>query len=143
MDAVLDTNVVVSAVISPKGPPAQVLEEWRAGRFNWVTSEALIAEVAGVLRSRRLRRFLPWTREELDELLLLLSRLTNRVAPTETLDVVHADPTDNRVLEAALEGHADYMVSGDSDLLELGEFRGIPIVSPARFVAILHEQDLA
>ncbi len=59
------------------------------------------------------------------------------VRPQERLDVVQQDPSDNRVLGAAVEGQADYIVSGDQHLLALGSFEGIEIVSPARFAAIL------
>jgi predicted nucleic acid-binding protein len=59
------------------------------------------------------------------------------VEPSLELSVVHADPTDNRVLEAAVEGQADYIVTGDGDLLELGAFEGTRIVTPRDFVAIL------
>jgi predicted nucleic acid-binding protein len=59
------------------------------------------------------------------------------VAPTDELHVVSRDPDDNRVVEAAVAGEADYIVSGDEDLLDLGGYEGISIVSPARFAAIL------
>ena len=56
--------------------------------------------------------------------------------PTRRLDVV-ADPADNRVIEAAVEGQAGYIVTGDSRLLALGEYAGVQIVTPARFIAII------
>ncbi len=58
------------------------------------------------------------------------------VDPAESLSVI-ADPPDNRVLEAAVAGEADYIVSGDRDLLDLGKYEGIEIVTPAMFLAIL------
>jgi predicted nucleic acid-binding protein len=55
------------------------------------------------------------------------------------LTAIGRDPSDNRLLEAALEGEADYIVSGDRDLLDLGSYEGIGIITPARFLAILRE----
>jgi predicted nucleic acid-binding protein len=56
------------------------------------------------------------------------------VVPNRVLTVV-SDDDDNRVLEAAIEGAADYIVSGDADLLDLGTFQGIPIITPGEFAA--------
>ena len=55
------------------------------------------------------------------------------------IDVIQTDPTDNKWIVAAVEGHADYIVSGDEHLKRLGNYQGIPIVTPARFVEILEQ----
>jgi predicted nucleic acid-binding protein len=59
------------------------------------------------------------------------------IEPEVTLDVVTSDPDDNRVLEAAVSGHADYLVTNDDALLALKSYQGIEVISAARFVAIL------
>lgn len=137
MDAVLDTNVIVSAAISAKGPPAEIIRAWRAHSFGWVTSEPLLGELERTLRSPRLQKYIAWSDEELTEFIRLIGQLTRLVTPSSRIEVITADPDDNRVLEAAVEGRVDYIVSGDHDLLDLGEYDGIAIVTPARFMAIL------
>jgi len=83
-----------------------------AGRFGWSSSER--------------RAFVGDLREH-----------ATVAAPETRLRVVRTDPSDNRVLEAAVAAHADYIVSGDHHLLDLKTYEGVQIVSPARFVAIL------
>ena len=136
MEAVLDTNVAVSAAISPKGPPAEIIKSWRAHSFTWVTSALLLQELESALRSPRLKRYIAWSDDELLEFLALVRAVARIVVPTSRIDVIRVDPADNRVLEAAAEGRADYVVTGDRHLLEIGRHENIPIVTPARFVAI-------
>lgn len=140
MDAVLDTNVAVSATISPKGPPAEIIRSWRAQSFSWVTSDPLLEELERTLRSRRLKRYLAWSDADLSEFLAHVRQAALIVTPTERIDVIKDDPADNRVLEAALAGGAEYIVTGDRHLLDLASHRGVSIVTPARFVAVLAAQ---
>ena len=137
MNVVLDTNVLVSAAISPKGSPAEILRAWRAGSFTWVTSPALLTELERTLASPRIKRYLSWTEDETLEFLERLRQAVVAVAPTDEINVITRDPDDNRVLEAAVAGQADYIVSGDNALLELQTYEGAQIVTPARFVAIM------
>lgn len=139
MNVVLDTNILVSAAISPKGPSAEIIKAWRAGRFSWVTSIPLLDELGRVLSSRRVRRYLTWSSQEVREFVRLAGETAGVVEPARMISVIAGDPADNRILEAAAEAKADYIVSGDSDLLSLGEFEGILILSPVRFLAVLRE----
>jgi len=137
MRAVLDTNVIVSAVLSPGSPPDSILRASRRGAFDLVTSAPLLRELSEVLGRPPIAERLGWTPEERASFIAALTDFAVIVAPKERFQVVKADPADNRVLEAAVAGSADYAVSGDHHLLELGGYEGIPIVTPARFAAIL------
>jgi len=137
MRAVLDTNVIVSAVLSPGSPPDSILRASRRGAFDLVTSAPLLRELSEVLGRPPIAERLGWTPEERASFIAALSDFAAIVAPRRKLQVVKADPADNRVLEAAVAGSVDYVVSGDRHLLELGSYEGIPIVTPARFAAIL------
>jgi putative PIN family toxin of toxin-antitoxin system len=137
MEAVLDTNVAVSAAISPKGPPAEIIKAWRARSFAWVISPALLQELESALRSPRLRPHIAWSDDELLEFPALVRAVAKIVIPTSRIDAIRVDPADNRVLEAAVEGRADYIVTGDRHLLDMGRYESIPIVTPARFVTII------
>lgn len=125
---VLDTNVIVSALIS-SGPPRTVIELCRTCDILLVTSDALLTELSEVMR----RKF----RWEADRVAVLLEELRSFamvVLPGVTVQRIPEDPADNRVLECALEGDVDFVVSGDSRHLQpLGRFEGIPIMSPAEF----------
>lgn len=137
MRATIDTNVVVSASLTPNGPPAQVIRAWRQDVFEWVCSPILLEEYRRVLRRPGILRHMIWTPQEVDEFFADFATRALILETAQSLDAVPRDPDDNRVLEAAIAGEADYIVSGDRDITALNAYAGIPIVSPARFVAIL------
>jgi putative PIN family toxin of toxin-antitoxin system len=137
MRAVADTNVIVSAVLSKGSPPDLILQHWRRGTFQLVTSAPLLRELDDVLGRPEIARRHKWSPNERAAFVVSLSESAIVVAPEKQLDVIAEDPDDNRVLEAAVEAHADYIVSGDRHLLELESYEGIQIVTPARFNAIL------
>jgi putative PIN family toxin of toxin-antitoxin system len=138
---VLDTNVMVSAALNAAAPPGQIFRALRLGRFDLVTSSQLISELSTVVRRPSLMRRLAWEEADADLFVTGLRRLALEVTATETLDVVARDPDDNRVLEAAIAGEADYIVTGDRDLLDMVVFRGVRIVTPAQFMIMLSSLD--
>lgn len=140
MIVVVDTNVVGSGLMSPGGTPDRVLRAGLAGAFGLVTSAPLLTELAVVLSRPRIRKRTKFTSLQEEAFVESLASLATIVVPTERLAVT-VDPDDNRVLEAAVAADADFIVSGDADLLELGSFRGIQIVTPAAFVVALGEAE--
>lgn len=136
MKAVVDTNVIISALIQPASPPGQIINAWRAAQFDLVTSPALLAELANVLARRKIERRTGFTPVRQAALITEITTTSQVVFPAELIEVV-TDAADNRVLEAAVAGAADYIVSGDHHLVDLGEYAGISIVTPARLLAIL------
>lgn len=137
MDVVLDTNVVISALISPRGAPAQIYRAWQNGRFTYVSSPPLLDELARALSYPRVRKYLAWTGEERGEFLEALAYTAKLVIPNIQLRVIDEDPDDNRVLEAAVAAGVSHIVTGDRHLLDLDSYQGVEIVSPARFLAHL------
>ncbi len=137
MRAVLDTNVLVSAVLSRAGAPGAILRAWREDRFQLITSAPLLDELRDVLARPRIVERHGWSPEERLLFIVAFDESAIVVTPDDELRVVDEDPDDDRVLEAAITGGVDYIVSGDHHLLDLGEHAGIPIVTPARFVAAL------
>src|SRR3989304_6805799 len=116
MRAVLDTNVIVSAVLSPGSPPDSILRASRRGAFDLVTSAPLLRELSEVLGRPPIAERLGWTPEERASFIAALSDFAAIVAPRRKLQVVKADPADNRVLEAAGRGSGGYGVSGGRPL---------------------------
>ena len=142
MIVVLDTNVLVSAAINPNGPPAEIIRAWMADSFTWVASVELIAEMERAFANPKVNRYFAWNKDEVAEFLRTIRQAVKVAAPTQRLDVITTDPDDNRVLEAAAAGQADYIVTGDSDLLSLGRYENVQIVTPARFTVILARMTL-
>jgi putative PIN family toxin of toxin-antitoxin system len=118
---VLDTNVYVSAY-GFGGTPARLVRAAIVGDIELVTSPALLAEVARILADK-----LEFDVEHVEEVVRQIARIATVVRPTERLTILSDDP-DNRVLECALAGDADIIVSGDRHLLGLREYDAIRIV---------------
>ncbi len=132
MRVVLDTNTLLSA-IGWTGPPAQILRALLQGKHSIIVSPALLDELTMVLRYPRLRRAA--THPSIPLILAWLHQPQHIVLPHERIHVIVPDPSDNLVLEAAIAGKADVIVSGDRHLLGLGSFQGIPILTARAFVA--------
>ena len=132
MRVVLDTNVLVSATLIAGGQEARILRAWRAGAFDLVVSPAILEEIGRVLTEARLRRR-RWMAD--DEVVALLEGLAQEgVVVSGRVPVqVSRDPADDKFLAAAVEGRADYVVTGDRDLLDLETYRGVRMIRPGPF----------
>ncbi len=137
MIVVLDTNVIISALLSPTGAPAEIIRRWEAGEFDVVTSPPLINELRRALNYERVRKHLKLSNEEIDTFLKRLRTTALIVEPEVTVEVVEDDPDDNRVIECALAGGAAYIVSGNTHLSDLKEYEQIVILNPVGFLAVL------
>lgn len=133
MRAVIDTNVLVSGLIRPRGAPGAVLRALRDRRFVAVVSPAILEEIIDVL-SR------PWLRDKyaiddqgVEAFLRLLVLRAELVEPHSEIRRCR-DPDDDKFLETAVDGRADRLVSGDAGLLALGSIEGVAIVDPAGFL---------
>jgi uncharacterized protein len=124
--AVLDTNVLISAFVFPGAAPEHVYRRGLEGRITLITSPPLLSELGRILTEK-----FGWEAPYAEEVLAQLVRVAVVVDPTEQVADINDDPADNRVLEAAAEGEADVIVSGDRHLLRLGTWRGIRILTPA------------
>jgi uncharacterized protein len=137
MRVVLDANIFVSALISDKGNPTRIIDRWLAGEFDLLVSRPIIDEILKVTGYERIQNKYAKVRENRLEFVALVEENGIWAEPSQTIDIVSADESDNRYIECAIAGNAHYIVSGDQHLLELGEYQGIIIVSPAIFVTLL------
>ncbi len=126
---VADSNILISAFLRG-GKPLELLELARARQIELAVSTAILEETARVLAAK-------FKVPEDDILAFYEERreFTRRVAPTETLDAVPGDETDNKIVECAVAADADTVVTGDAHLLSIGTFRGIRIQRVAEFLA--------
>lgn len=135
--AVLDTNLFISMAIRPGGVPDRIRQAWQVGDFTLLASHDLLSEIHRVLAYPRLRALIRLSGKEEAELLRLLVEETELTPGPLQVDAIPADPADNMVLACAVEGHANYIVSGDTHLLSLREYAGIPIITARAFLEIL------
>jgi putative PIN family toxin of toxin-antitoxin system len=137
---VIDTNVFVSALLSPNGAPAQVLNAWRERRFLLLTSPEIIAEVAETLSRFIGRTPYDVAQDDVDGVVTLLKNDAVEVlAGADVSDADIPDPDDLIFLACAVDGNADAIVSGDKHLKSLGVYRGIPILTARDFVEQLNQ----
>jgi putative PIN family toxin of toxin-antitoxin system len=137
--AVVDVNVLVSAIIGPLGHPRQVLLAWEVARFSAITSAGIITQMEAKLSLARIRR-----RFHLDTpatvywvQALLRTQAERILVPIEQQLLITGDPEDDYVLATGRLAGADYLVTGDKGLLALGDYAGMQIVNPRQFLARL------
>jgi len=134
MRAVIDTGVLVSALIRRQGTTGEVLRLLRDGRFTAVYSTDILVEIVDVLGRPALRLKYHIEPDDISVLINLIRLRGDLVMPARKITKCR-DPKDDKFLEAALAGSADCVISGDADLLDLALFEGIPILRPAEFLA--------
>lgn len=116
---VVDTNIIISAIILKQGAPYQLLQSWKQKRFRWLISQPQRVELEEVIRRPKLVARYGLVSTDVNALLRLLDRRTYLVEPTRSSTINIRDPKDEKILYTALAGPADYLVTGDKDLMVL------------------------
>jgi putative PIN family toxin of toxin-antitoxin system len=136
MRAVIDTGVLVSALIRRQGTTGDVLRALRDGRFTAIYTTDILVEIIDVLGRPTFRNKYHIEPDDITAIINLL-RLRGEVVTPQRKVTACRDPKDDKFLEAAMTGEADCIVSGDLDLLDLTPFENISILRPAEFLARL------
>jgi putative PIN family toxin of toxin-antitoxin system len=126
-----DSNIYISA-LHFGGPPDRLLDLARTGIIELTISDDILGEVTRVLRDK-----FGWSREALSMAQARIADFTVRVAPARKLDAVREDPADNRILECAVEGKSEYLVTRDKHLLKLKSFESTKMIKVADFLDIV------
>ncbi len=133
MRIVLDTNVFISGIFWEGNFCSQIIDKWRKGIFQLVSSSKLVEELAETLRSFKISM----PEEMIQEWKNLIIETSILVDPTVAVKAVKDDPEDDKFIEAAVYGEADFIVSQDKHLLKLKEYNKIKILKPEEAVLIL------
>ena len=131
---VLDTNVLISGLLFT-GTPRKILDAALLGKLELVTSLDLLNELERVLKDKFSN-----TGIEVAQMLEIVMNAAVISIPTEIVEAIKDDPADNRVLECAVSGKAEVIISGDKHLLKLKKFRDIPILTPREFLGYWEEK---
>lgn len=134
---VIDTNVLVSGIIQRSGFPFNVVKLWETGSMVMITSVATIGEAERVLNYPKIKKAYKLTDDEINRVISNLVTYSVFVENLPELNIIEECPEDNNILSTAVAGKADYIISGDTHLLNLNNFRGIEIVTPKRFFEIV------
>ena len=134
MRAFLDVNILLSALLSPLGAPAKILDGWERRLFTLVACEELVSELREVARRPFFRARV---RPDVAEVLALSIQDLSSYCEDVPIGPVAPDPKDSYLLALAEAGQGDFLVTGDHDLLALGSYKNTGIISAREFVAML------
>jgi len=134
---VLDANIFVSTILKSRSNPAQVFQLAEGGKVTLISSEEILSEVKAVLLYPKLRRLHGRTPEKIVEFVKRAARVSFIVPGKTKIEAIKDDPNDNKYLAAAVEGKADFIVSGDRHLKDLKTFQGIRLLGPAAFLGLM------
>jgi putative PIN family toxin of toxin-antitoxin system len=134
--AVIDTHVFVSALLIPGSHASAILDRVRAGRVGLLVSRGILKEIERVLQDPRLAARHRMSPGRIREFLNAYAEIAQMTEERTAVGRVHGDPAGDRYLACAVEGGADFIISGDRHLTELKTYRGIRIVTPGDFVEI-------
>jgi putative PIN family toxin of toxin-antitoxin system len=138
LKVVLDTNVLVSALLSSGGTPDRVLRD--AGQvYQLFISHEILEEIEEVLRRPRIQARAQLTEEKVRAFLATIQRVADVIENPPSLQIIKDDPDDDIILGCVVGAQVDYIVSGDVHLRQLGDYEEIQIVSPSEFLIILRE----
>ncbi len=129
---VLDTNVLISSILSKNTPP-QKLFDYSMAHGIILMSEATVTEITEVLTRKKFDRYASLVKRA--KFLQTLASKIETIKITESITICR-DPKDDKFLELAVNGKADYLITGDRDLLVLHPFRDIQIITPAAFLEL-------
>ncbi len=132
MRIAVDTSVLVGSLTKARGAGARIVRAWLDGRFEVVSSEATLREARLVLDSRWLSRMV--SKERIDALLQHLWERSIRVRGARIEGLPLKDAGDRRLVEAAVEGEATYLVTADRELLRYRGYGGTEVVTPTEFL---------
>ena len=136
MKIVLDTNVWLSGIFW-EGEASKILEKAEKKDIQIIISENILSEIIKVLnRESKFQKYILNLRLSIEDLLRTILSISDLIETKSKLDIVKADPKDNIILEAALAGKSEYIISYDNHLLNIIEFRGIKIIHPSEFLKI-------
>lgn len=135
--AVLDTNLIVSAVLSPRGVPSRILDAARAREFTMATSAAIIGEVLATLSRDKIRRKYHIGPDDVVRIRDLLEHEAVSTIISHDVSGVATHPEDAAILATAVSARADFLVTGDIQLQRLGVYRDVGTLSPRDFLDVL------
>jgi uncharacterized protein len=133
---VLDANQFVSALLKPGSNPDLIMRMVREDRVTLIMSEDIRSEIHRVLTYPKIAKRLVCSPEELASFIDRLGAVAVMTPGSLMVNVIADDPSDNKYLACAMEGKADFIVSGDHHLLDQRVFKGIRIITPASFLEV-------
>jgi putative PIN family toxin of toxin-antitoxin system len=137
---VLDANIFVSAVLKPKSDLAKIFDLIKDEKLKLILSSDILSEIREVLLYPKLRKHHRQTVKEIDDFLERTIHISRIASGKMKVDEIKDDPEDNKYLAAAVDGEADFIISGDHHLKNLRIYQGIRILDPSAFLKLMQNQ---
>lgn len=143
---VLDTNIFIRSILSPKGLGAKIVDLWKAKEFLLLLSHELLDEIAEVLLNLKLMMRYNYSFEDVKSLIILCKKQAIIVKPALILQICR-DPDDDKIINCAIVGRSHYLVSGDADLYDDNNVKrilfeyGVQVIKPEEFIEIFEEEE--
>lgn len=136
---VLDTNILISGFLNPHNPPGRILFHLtEPGLLKLLISDEILAKYEGVLKRKKFNL----DKSKIIYALTLIENISIKTTPKEKLNITD-DKDDNKFFECAIEGNADFLISGDiKHVQKIKKYKGIKVISPAEFINILKKNKL-
>ena len=134
--AVIDANVFVSALLTPGSNASAILDLVRANKVELLVSQSILAEIELVLQYPKLRKRHRMSPKQIREFLNAYAQISQITEEKIEVSAIKDDPADDKYLACAIEGGANFIISGDHHLTDLKTYRGIRIVTPAAFLEL-------
>ncbi len=129
MKITLDTNILISATFWD-GASAKIIDRIENKKIDLILSKEIIEEYSEVLNYKEIQNKIQNKNLEIKKSIGKVIALSEIVIPQKKFNIVKNDPDDNKIIECAVEGNVNYIITNDKHLLKLKEFRGIKIIKP-------------
>lgn len=139
MRITVDTNVMVSSSFWD-GASCRIMEIIENKEIELVISKDIIEEFLKVLEYEGIQQKIKDKNLEIKRTIEKIISISTVIEPSKKLDIIKEDPTDNKIIECAVEGNVDYIISRDKHLLKLKEFAAIKIIKPEEFLDIINKK---
>lgn len=130
---VLDTNTIISGILWD-GNEGKVIEKAETHEIQLFISRKILEELQGVLKREKFSKKLQNKGQTIDKIVAKIALIATLIEPTQKINIIKENPDDNRILECAVSAKVNYIISGDSHLLNLKRYFGIDIMSASDFL---------
>lgn len=143
---VLDTNIFIRSILSPKGLGAKIVDLWKLKKYVLLLSYKLLDEIADVLLNPKLMLKYNYSFVDVESLIILCKKQAIIIKPALIIQICR-DPDDDKIINCAIVGRSHYLVSGDADLYDDSDLKrilfeyGVQVIKPERFIEIFEEEE--